>query len=468
VTTIAHAGAVSALHVLELTPADSAASSSLSAVVASGGHDATVRLWRVRAASAAASAAAGAAPTKRSLAVQQYAELNGARAPLRAARIDPSGRFIAGGDSGGNVFVWSAEAPAAEPSRDSAAAAGAGAAGPRSSKRARTRGASEASDAGAHGAGAAVAAPSSSSAASASAITVVTRDPAVVLLAAHRGAATGVAWLSSASFATCGLDGAIRIWELQEGEAGEDGASSAAAGSAGLTCVPTTTLSSGKAALAITASPLGALLATAHADGCVRVWDSRGRAAEGSAAEAGDEAVTVRADGLRAVLPVHATTLKASAAGGYAVTSAAGGSGKKVAPAAATDAPGSGAHDADSTWVSSVSWCPSSGHHVAAGSFSGAVSVWDTRSPSAPLFTLQPHAAPASALAGKGAGAAASGPVPAKALCVAWAGAVEEAAAAAGSGASAAVDTVSGAKQLVVSGGSDKQVRCSVFPAVLK
>jgi len=464
VTTIAHAGAVSALHVLELTPADSAASSSLSAVVASGGHDATVRLWRVRATGAATSAAAAAAPTKRTLAVQQYAELNGARAPLRAARIDPSGRFVAGGDSGGNVFVWSAEAPA-EAARDGAAAAGAGAAGPRSSKRARTRGSSEASDSGAHGAGAAASA--SSGAAAASAVTVVTRDAAVVLLAAHRGAATGVAWLSSASFATCGLDGAIRIWELQEGEAGEDAASAASAGSAGLACVPTTTLSSGKAALAITASPLGALLATAHADGCVRVWDSRGRAAEGSAAEAGDEAVTVRADGLRAVLPVHATTLKASAAGGYAVAGAAGGSSKK-ALATASDAPGSGAHDADSTWVSSVAWCPSSGHHVAAGSFSGAVSVWDTRSPSAPLFTLQPHATAASAPAGKGAGAASAGPVPAKALCVAWAGAVEEAVTAAGSGAGAAVDAVTGAKQLVVSGGSDKQVRCSVFPAVLK
>jgi hypothetical protein len=105
---------------------------------------------------------------------------------------------------------------------------------------------------------------------------------------------------------------------------------------------------------------------------------------------------------------------------------------------------------------------------VAAASFSGAVSVWDTRSPSAPLFTLQPHATPALAPAGKSAGAASAGPVPAKALCVTWAGAVEEAAAAGGASASAAVDAIAAAKQLVVSGGSDKQLRCSVFPAMLK
>lgn len=543
----AHVGAASSVHLVELA-GDAAA------VLATGGHDGAVRLWAVASHAAGSSTAAGrktgkaaaaaATAAGSSLSLRQYAELSGSRGPVRCVRMDPTCRLVAGADAAGNVFLWSATEESASTASSSSSAAGeddaaagaAGAAARPAVKRARTARSRAGSEAHAHAdADGSSAGSAGSSAALAGARAIVDREPVVQLLGAHRGAATGLAWLSEESFASCGLDGAVRIWEVRlasrvaaeggdsdddsssddEDDEAEDGgaaaaakkaakakakaakASSAGAGpaaagaSAGasvqrLECLPVVSLSGGKAAFSLAASPLGSLLASAHADGAVRVWDARGRA--GSAAGgAGGDASAGGADGLRATLAIHATTAKVAAAAladvaASASASAGGKKGKAAAAAASAAAEGAfGTRDAESTWVASVSWCPSSSHHVAVASMSGVVSVWDTRSPSAPLFTLGTHVQQPVAAAATGAGAssaagsvAGAGPA-AKALCVTWAGAAEaadagagaDASAGAGAGSSASASASASLPQLVLSGGTDKQVRCSAMAAPL-
>ena len=84
----AHAGAVLCVHLLEVAAAPAAV-----AVLASGGADCAVRLWRY----------AGAR-------LAQVGELAGARGPVRACRVDPSGALVAGADATGGVLLWRVEA----------------------------------------------------------------------------------------------------------------------------------------------------------------------------------------------------------------------------------------------------------------------------------------------------------------------------------------------------------------------
>ena len=349
----AHTGAVLCVHVLELAApvgtGKAAVAASAVAIVGSGGADGAVRLWRH---------AAGR--------LAQTAELAGCRGPVRAVRVDPSGSLIAGADATGGVLLWRC-AEDGDGLDEAAAAAAAATAAAARGKRARAADALLAGKA------------------------LRARAPVLALTDAHRGAATGLAWLSSAALASCGLDGTVRVWEISA--AATTAASSASAGAVDeLSAICTRSLAAGKAALALTASPVGALLASAHADGRVRVWEAHAR-------EAGDTSVADDAASLRATLAPRA-----------------GGSG--------------GGEDA---LIMAVSWCPTSGHHLAvAAAHLGEVTLWDVRAPDAPLARANSHA-------------------PGRALAVAWAGPE------AGVGAEV---------QAILSGGTDKMLRCATLPAL--
>ena len=146
---------------------------------------------------------------------------------------------------------------------------------------------------------------------------------------------------------------------------------------------PGTAFSASKPCLGLSASPLGSVFASAHTDRCVRVWDARGAGDGGSG-------------GARASLRLD------------------------------DDAGGSPA------WVSAVAWHPVSSHLVASGGHAGAVTLWDTRAPGAPLFrVVHAHA--------RAGGAAA------RTLAVAWSG---------------AEGTV------LASGGDDARLRASSLPSL--
>jgi WD40 repeat protein len=450
----AHAGAVSSVSLEELS---ASATSNVKALLATAGHDGVGRLWTINS-------------SGKGLTISQYGELNGARAALKCLRLNPSTQFAAGVDAGGNVLLWAADRP--EPvssSSDSAA--------PKGSKRAR-KGSADSSE-------------GSSSSSSAAVATVETRKPLSCVLAAHRGAATGVAWLSSSHFATCGLDGYLRVWSVEEKDEerddedsddedeGSSGKKSKAAASSkttkkSISCTLSHSLYAGKAALSVTASPLGSQLASSHADGCVRIWDWRGASSDdasgsSSSSISNDEG---KADGLKATLQVHLTTTPASAkaasttiAAAALAFSASSSSGGGIAGKSSAGVPDVSLHDADSTFVSCVSWCPSSGHHVAVSSYTGVVSVWDVRSPAAPLFVVPPGhqieegGSDESGKKGKKKEKdGSSSNKHAKALAVAWAGAVEK----------AEKEKAQAPQQLLVSGGSDKMLRSAVMTEVLQ
>lgn len=213
-------------------------------------------------------------------------------------------------------------------------------------------------------------------------VVAATVAPTTLLAGKHRGGVVGVAWLSATSLASVGADHAIRIVDL-EGEAAESGGGDSGVGR------EVVAMSSPKAITAIAASPMGSLLATAHPDHCVRLWDSRGRSSAAAAlGEGGDARVsTSLADGLRAVASYG------------------------------------------TSWASSVAWSPESSHHLALASYDGSVTVWDARSPTAPLFVdlgsaaVLQHGAAAASGAGAGAGsAAATAAKPARAYACAWGG----------------------------------------------
>lgn len=377
-TLYAHGGAVTSAHALDVaSTATKGGKAQPEALLVTGGRDGVARLWQVR---------CGAASTS----VTEVATLVGAPDAVTSVAIDPTGRLVAAGDGRGGVHFWSASV--AQQDGDSSAAAAAAPA-PKAGKRAR--------------------ADSSSSAAP----PAPSRSPVFSLPTAHAGSGpvTGVAWGGAgATLVTCGWgDASVRVWTVTESEAAsvEDGRPAFSASLARVVPMP-----GNQAPHALAASLSGSLFATAHGDGCVRVW---GTSEEGSEADGGRK----DASGPRAVLSMPASTGGGSSA---------------------------------STWVASVSWCPASGHYLAGCGHNGSVAVWDVRAPPAPLFSLPPH------VDGDAAGAPRT-----KALAVAWAGAAKAAAVAAPSTSSASPQVASGPLDglAIVSGGADKKMRVSHFGA---
>ena len=336
----AHSGALTSVHGLEAGCGGVAAGSR---ALLTSGKDGVARLWALGPAPSLPSRGKqGGAPA--SLLLAPVASLSGATAGLTAARLDPSGALAAGGDDNGVVLVWSAfdaAAAAVHIAPPSAAAAG-GAAALRGGKRGRAASGDE------------EATPTASRAPIASSTSAVGSSGSGVDASHASGPVTGVAWVSAGSFASCGWDGSVRVWDVEGGRAASAGPPSASA--AALT--PLVRLACAKAATSISASPLGSLLATAHADHSVRVWDTRGRRAAPAAAFGGKagSAQQSRPDGL------------------------------------------TGALSQGEGWLTSVAWCPRSSHHVAAAGMDGAVCLWDVRATAAPLFQVHTHASRALAV----------------------------------------------------------------------
>ncbi len=64
-----------------------------------------------------------------------------------------------------------------------------------------------------------------------------------------------------------------------------------------------------------------------------------------------------------------------------------------------------------SSWVSGVSWCPTSSHYIATSSYDGSTHLWDIRAPSSFLHQLTKHDGKALAVcwSADGAGVASGG-----------------------------------------------------------
>ena len=359
----AHAGAVHGLALLELSGAR--------ALLASCGADGRAGLWEV-----AGAGARGGAPT-----AEPRASLAGAAAGLTCCALDPTGQLLAAGDAAGGLAVWAATAAPAV-----SVGAGAGA------KRARAPGAEPPG-------GALVAA--------------CDRAPLGVLAAAHApaGPLSGVGWSGGpATLVSAGWgDACLRVWAVRL----------VPGGGAALALSHALAMPSHQAPTGLALSPSGALAATAHADGRLRVWRM-------GAAGGGD---------------------------GPEQPAAGGGSGSLLATLALPQpAPPSAPGGPQSTaWVAALSWCPASAHLLAAVGHSGAAAVFDVRAPPAPLFELQRHCAPSGA--------------PARALAVCWAGA-RAPTAGEGLGAGAHVGACEGLA--VVSGGADQRLRVSAWGAVVE
>jgi ribosome biogenesis protein YTM1 len=274
-TIAAHAGSVSGVHAFELEA---------SSFVATSGHDFVVRLWQPSELAAKKASSALDAPVS----LTMFAELNGCTATCGNVAVAPSGEHVAVGDWHGNVFVW--DTPAIQRS---------GAAEASSSRPAkRQRKVSNVDE-------------------------IVTQEvaPTFSLVSKHTGPVSSTTWVSSGTLASGSWDNSIKVWDIESGASEE------------------ASFLAPKAIHAISASPFGSVLATAHPDCSVRVWDTRSRTTAG---------VTSRIEGLR-------------------------GSGRATA------------------WVSSVSWCPSSSFHILHGAYDGSSAIWDIRSLSAPLFHLEKH-----------------------------------------------------------------------------
>ena len=185
---------------------------------------------------------------------------------------------------------------------------------------------------------------------------------------------TSLAWLSASSCASGSMDRGVCVWDVE-----------AAALSSSLRC--------GKAVTALTASPLGGLLASGHPDGVVRLWDSRGRSST-------------------AAVSAELSLAEAAAVQGSSEGSAGGSSSSSSSAPAGLRA--SLSRSGSSSWVSEVSWCPTAPHLLAACDFGGSAQLWDIRAPAAPLAALTQHKDKALCMqwlwAAGGAGAGAGGP----------------------------------------------------------
>jgi ribosome biogenesis protein YTM1 len=305
------------------------------AVAASAGKDAVVRLWTVESNGKAAAAR-----------LTERARLIGAEDACTGVAVAPSGTLVAASDWTGAVHLWDTTANAASAAGGDSDGEGAGASASKTSKRRRVEDA-----AGVRAA---------SSGVSTFAAPLCTLQPRIA------AATTGVVWVGSGAVASSNMDGSLRLWDIEGGLALASGAGSDSAhGSAGdrdLITSASLTLHCTKAALSITASPFGSLLASGHTDGCVRVWDTRTSSATGAVG---------KIDGLRGLLKC------------------------------------SGDANADPAWASAVAWSAESSHLLLSATHSGAVDMWDVRAIAAPLCRVHTHA--------KGQ----------KAMAVCWAGEAE-------------------------------------------
>ena len=259
---------------------------------ASGSKDHTVRTWRLRVKSSSSSGKAkngsngGGSTSLESL--QCESTLVGHTSSVESLAVSPSGEMLCSGASDGTVLLWNAGEAAA--AFDSASSANAGPASKRAKK-------------GGSGAIATTSAPAE-------------LQPSVKLMAgintsAHQGPVNGLCWPTAALVYSGSWDGTLREWHAETGSV-------------------SATLAGQPAVLGLDVSLSSSLIASAHTDHTLRVWDLR-----------------LQQAALRLKLP-H---------------------------------PG---------WVSDVKWCPHQPHLLASACYDGTVRLWDVRS-SIPLHELQSH-----------------------------------------------------------------------------
>jgi len=144
----------------------------------------------------------------------------------------------------------------------------------------------------------------------------------IITLSGHKEAVTDCVWVngstttdtSIANIATCSMDNTIRLWDIEVGESKQ-------------------TLTSNKAFLAVSYSPLNHCLITGSCDRHIRLWDPR-------------------------------------ASSGSLVT---------------------GVYSSHQSWVSSIDFCKTNEFQFISGSYDNVVKQWDIRSTDAPLYDLIGH-----------------------------------------------------------------------------
>jgi WD40 repeat protein len=300
-----------ALHVGAVTGV-ALADGSNGAMLATGGRDGAVRLWSIKSESTTTTSAITIG--------DQIAELIGADGPVGRVAFDPSRTNIAAGDGAGNVLIWSSAEGSSSLSSSNVSATGGGGGGGAVKVGKRARG--------------------SNVAETTTMPTTNDRTPLFRLNAlSSSGSTSSIAWCSSTILASGGWDGAVRVYDI---------ADSVTSATTTVTSTPiVTTLRAKKPVTALTSSTLGGLLASGHTDGCIRLWDSRGRATVDAPTLSLSSA---NADGLR-------TTLRGTVSG---------------------------------SWVSDVSFAPVP-HLLLTADYSGSSYLWDIRAPAGPLSIMTRH-----------------------------------------------------------------------------
>lgn len=245
---------------------------------ASASKDHTLRTWRVAMRS---EGAGGGVNGDAAVAVESACEacLVGHTSSVESVASNPAGEMLASGAWDGAVHVWAAAAASGETGADSTEGA---------SKRAKGR----------RGEVAPTAAP-----------------PAELrptsTLSGHQGSVNAVCWPTAPLLYTGSWDGTIREWQVESGR-------------------NSATLAGQPAVLSLDVSLASALIASAHTDHMLRLWDSR--------------------------LEQGAMRLRMSHPG----------------------------------WVSDVRWCPNHPHVLATACYDGAIRLWDVRS-TVPLHEMRAH-----------------------------------------------------------------------------
>ena len=256
--------------------ADAPASASQVLRAASGSKDHTVRTWRMSI-NGSGNGSAGRAVTSS----ECEACLVGHAASVESLATNPAGEMLCSGAWDGSVLVWNTAAAAGLANSADAAA------DEQPSKRAKAK----------KGAAASAAPPA--------------EVTPVLTLYGHQGSVSALCWPTAALVYSGSWDGTIREWQVESE-----------------TC--SATLAGQPAILSLDVSLAATLIASAHTDHTLRLWDSR-----------------LQQAALRLKLP-H---------------------------------PG---------WVSGVKWCPNSAHLLATSCYDGSVRIWDVRS-TIPLHEMRAH-----------------------------------------------------------------------------
>jgi ribosome biogenesis protein len=312
----AHSLAVSSVSLFEpeSTTANSDNDSSPVRLV-SGGKDGIVRVWSL----------SGSDPSNSLV-------LEGAEQAIASVKLNRAGDIVAAADWAGNLLLWAGEELVSSFSSNSTTSSSE--IQSKKSKRARRKEESE-NEEEMNNSDVKTLLPvqflsSNSSSGSNNSADIINQT------SGHSCVAKSLCWTSPTAFASGSWDHKVHLYEQS--------------GSSSGTFTLVNSISTGKAIHAVTASPMGSLIASAHSDHKIRIWDSLSRDLPDARADLQlSSTASLKRDGLR-------TTFLSTP-----------------------------------SWISSLSWHVSSPFHIASSNYSGNVTLWDIRAPSSPLITLSQH-----------------------------------------------------------------------------